>query len=112
MAKQKPTDVLPGYALLADGDAVPEAGIFIPLTTLTGLDVDNADPVTGSGATVLYEITKVSEASFNAIPEETRTPVLTLDRGIPTGLDVDSISVAYTNTYTLGINGALIDAET
>ena len=55
-----PTDYLAGYTYLANGAAAPAAGIFIPLTTLTGLDASEADAATG-------DIRKIARSVFDAL---------------------------------------------
>lgn len=111
MAKQAPSVIFPGYALLAAGAVAPEAGIFIPSAVLPDLDDAEADADAGSAAKVMYELTRTAEKNFNAVPEETRTTVMTIDRGFPTGLDADSVSIGYTTTYTLSLTGSDVANE-
>lgn len=65
-----PTDYLAGYAYLANGATAPAAGIFIPLTTLTGLDAAEADAATGDVRKIMAEIIDAFYTSYAAKAEQ------------------------------------------
>ena len=111
MAQVPPSDVLEGFALLGAGDAAPEEGIFVPLTTLSGLDADEANAETGSIAKVAFEFDKAVEAGYNAIPTANRSSRMTVTRGTPTGASASTVNQTIAKTYTLSIDSSDVASE-
>jgi len=68
MANPKPTDFIPDYALLEATDPAPSDGIFIPLTTLTGLTLAEANATTGNGNEVLHKLLTEVYANYATLP--------------------------------------------
>jgi hypothetical protein len=101
MAAPVPGDLIPNFALLANGASAPAQGIFIPLASLSGLSAAEANETTGDGRKVLFEIAKAAQTAFAAI-----TPApsgLAVTRSTPTGVNATTIRQSYTMQFDLTI---------
>lgn len=106
-----PTVVFPGYDYLASGEAAPSAGIFIPLASLPGLTAGEADPATGDGRKLTFEMCRAIFNNFSAIPQNTRPARMAVARSTPTGVSPTTISQVYSLTYTLDVSAVDVAAE-
>ncbi len=102
MAAPLPTDLIPGFALLANTDPAPEQGIFIPLSNLTGLTALEANATTGDGRKVLFEILKAVQTAYAAISPAPSGLVVT--KSTPTGVNVTTIRQSYNAQFDLAID--------
>lgn len=99
MASKVPTEYLAGYAYLAAAASTPAAGIFIPLTTLTGLDAAEADAATGDIRKIMAEILDAFYASFSAKTEQL-TKISILRTRNPS---FNGSTLAISDTYSVSI---------
>lgn len=106
-----PSTLFPGYDYLSANEAAPAAGIFIPLASLPGLTAAEADPATGDGRKISYEICRALFNNFNAIAQGSRPARMSVARSTPTGVSPTSISQVYSLTYTLDVSSVDVAAE-
>lgn len=68
MANPLPTDYIPDMELLEATDAVTAAGIFIPLASLPGLTLAEANPTTGNGNEVIHKLMTEVYSNYATLP--------------------------------------------
>ena len=98
MANITPSQILSGYALLAQNDDAPAAGIFIPLTTITGLSSAEANASTGDGRKVIAGLMETLHTSLNSLPNNAKPVYLTLAKSQPSGVALGQINQTFTVT--------------
>ena len=101
MATPSPTTLIPGYQFLASGTTAPSAGIFIPLSSLTGLTSDVANGSTGDGRAVIFRLTQSLLAAYNGLTTVPTHYGITKD--VPTGVDTNTIRQTYSFIYDLSL---------
>lgn len=101
MARVKPTDVLPGFDLLAASDTVAAAGIFIPLTAIPALSAAEADPVTGDGMEVFRAIQHATYKGVNALSEGSRPIKATITKEPNNNLPNGNYQAIYISRFEL-----------
>lgn len=107
-----PSSVFSGYKLLASGAATPSQGVFIPLSTLTGLTEDEAHETTGDGRKVAYEVVRALYAGYLAIPDTAKPNHFLADLSPPVGLTADVVRRSYSLSFDLNISGSDVTNET
>lgn len=98
MANVTPTQVLPGYTLLAANDNAPAQGIFIPLSTIVGLSASEAHQTTGDGRKVVAGLMEALNNSLAALPNNAKPINLTLTKSQPAGVAVGQINQSFSVT--------------
>ncbi len=111
MANILPTSVFPGFKLLSSGDTAPETGIFIPLSSLTGLTTAEASETTGDGRKVAYEVTKAMHSSYANLSDAAKPNHFLADISPPVGLTADVVRRTYTLSFDLNITGSDVTTE-
>lgn len=106
-----PTDIFPGYELLANGATTTAQGIFIPLSDFAGLTAGEANATTGDGRKVCFEIAKKTHASFAGLSTEDKPTKMTTSVGTPTGINATTVRRAYTFTFDLDVADVDMAAE-
>lgn len=106
-----PTQILPGYDLLAAGEAAPSQGVFIPLATLANLTAAEGDAAAGDGRKVVFEICRAAFATFSAMDAANRPTRFTITRATPTGVDASRVRQGYTLTFDLDVSNADVAPE-
>lgn len=104
MADIIPTDLYPGYTLLAAAAAAPSQGIFIPLADLSSLSAAEADTATGDGRAVFYALVQDGYAGIQALATASRPTKLTITKANPTGVGVDLIRQGFAIAIDLTID--------
>lgn len=107
-----PASVFPGYQLLANGEAAPAQGVFIPLSTLTGLTAEEAAETTGDGRKVAYEVARAMHASYTGLSDAAKPSHFLADVAPPVGLTADVVRRTYTLSFDLNIDGSDVTNET
>jgi hypothetical protein len=100
MADILPSDLYPGYQLLAAAASAPSQGIFIPLADLASLTAAEANASTGDGRAVFYALVQDGYAGVQALAVASRPTKLTITKANPTGVGVDLVR----QNYTIGID--------
>jgi hypothetical protein len=85
--------------------------ITIPLTALTGLTAGEADPDTGDGRKVAYEITRAIVEKVTALPTADRPNRMTVTTGTLQGISATVARRGYTLSYDLDITGSDVAPE-
>jgi hypothetical protein len=111
MANILPTSVLPSFKLLANGGTAPSEGIFIPLSSLTGLTSAEANESTGDGRKVAYEVVKALYSSYVALSDVAKPAHFLADLSPPVGLTADTVRRTYTLSFDLNITGSDVTPE-
>lgn len=113
MAKAKPTDIYPGYDLLAPSDSVTVAGIFIPLTAIPALNAAEADPETGDGMEVFRSLQHGAYKGIAALSEGSRPIKATITKEPNNNLPNGNYQAIYINRFELQFSdeAATIAAE-
>lgn len=84
MANITPTQVFPGFELVAANGTVAAQSIVIPLSALAGLTAAEANATTGNGSEVLRNILEAATTNVNALATEAKPTQMTLAKGTPT----------------------------
>lgn len=100
MADILPTDLYPGYQLLAAAASTPSQGLFIPLSDLASLTAAEANAATGDGRAVFYALVQDGYAGIQTLDTAARPTKLTITKANPTGVGVDLVR----QNYTIGID--------
>lgn len=104
MADIIPTDLYPGFELLAATDPAPSQGIFIPLANLSSLSAAEADTATGDGRAVFYALVQDGYAGIQALASAARPTKLTITKANPTGIGVDLVRQGFSVAIDLTID--------
>lgn len=111
MAIVRPPQLLTGYVLLASAAAAPSQGIFIPLTSVSGLTAVEADTTTGDGRKVAFEILRAVFANYTALSTAAKPGKMAIARGTPVGVDSSTVRQTFTVSFDLDITGSDVTAE-
>ncbi len=111
MATLRPEDYLGGFQLLAATTPAPAQGIFIPLTSLPGLTVEEADPYNGDVRKLMYEINRAVFATLSNFDPANRPTRFNITRATPTGINGTTIRQTYTTSFDLNITGVDVTPE-
>lgn len=106
-----PADFFTGYQLLANAEAAPAQGIFIPLTSLSGLTAAEADEGTGDGRKVAFELVRTVNEKYNALAAADRPTRMSVTVGTPTGINSTTVRRTYTMTFDVDIAATDLASE-
>lgn len=98
MANITPTQVLTGYALLAQNDPAPAQGIFVPLTTITGLSAAEANATNGDGRKLIAGLMESINTALTALPNNAKPVYLTVAKAQPSGVALGQINQTFSVT--------------
>lgn len=68
MAKPLPSDLFPGYELLAAAGAATVESIAIPVSSLVGLTAAEVNETTGDGRELLYSLLTTAHEELTTLP--------------------------------------------
>ena len=111
MAAITPPQLIPGYTLMASGATVGEQGIFIPLGSLQGLTATEGDDVTGDGRKVAFELVRLLEAQFSAMPTADRPTRMSIAQRNPVGTSFTSVRRYFDFQFEVGISDSDVVPE-
>lgn len=110
-----PTQLFQGYALLAEDDAAPAQGIFIPLTAFAGgggdLSPEMANATTGDGRKVVYEIVETVNRAVAGMQASDRPTYMKIARTEARSRAADSVVRKFTFDFEEQITATQLRPE-
>lgn len=104
MAAIVPTQLLPNYS--SDG-----TNITIPIADLAGLVAAEADPATGDGRKVAFELVKTMHENLQALDEAAKPAQFLTSESTPTGQGPNEVRKSYTFTFDVNISAVDVADE-
>lgn len=104
MAAIVPTQILPNYE--SDG-----TNITIPLATLSGLTAAEANPATGDGRKVAFELVKAMHTNLQGLADAAKPAQFLTSESTPTGQGPNEVRKAYTFTFDVNISAVDVAEE-